>query len=376
MKQAELNGELFTLQRFPPDAQQETLQAWDAADQYLLQHANSIDGLTLIFNDSFGALACALAERNPVTISDSYISRQATCHNLRINGIAEHQVHFLDSLSALPAAPALVLIKVPKQQALLEQQLRAIRQVATPQTHIIAAAKARDIHNSTLALFETILGTTTTSLAWKKARLIYCNFTAPALADVPVTCRWQLEATSWVIHNHANVFSRNHLDIGARFFLAHVPQGVEGEIADLGCGNGIIGMKALALNPDARVMFTDESYMAVASSQLNVATNLPEAIERCEFRVNNVLSGIEAERFTTILCNPPFHQQHAITDHIARQMFHDAYRCLQYNGTLYIVGNRHLDYFHKLKRIFGNCTTIAGNNKFVILKAVKVRKSS
>ncbi len=39
--------------------------------------------------------------------------------------------------------------------------------------------------------------------------------------------------------------------------------------------------------------------------------------------------------------------------------------------TLY---NRHLDYFHKLKKIFGNCATVATNNKFVVLKAVKVRK--
>jgi 23S rRNA (guanine1835-N2)-methyltransferase len=38
------------------------------------------------------------------------------------------------------------------------------------------------------------------------------------------------------------------------------------------------------------------------------------------------------------------------------------------------VANRHLDYFHKLKKIFGNCATVATNNKFVVLKAVKVRK--
>lgn len=168
MSQAELNGELFTLERFPPNAEEEALQAWEAADEYLLQQVNDVDGLTLIFNDGFGALACALAERNPVSINDSFISELATRHNLRMNGIDEESVRFQDSLSPLPASPALVLIKVPKQLALLEQQLRALRQVVTPETRIIAAAKARDVHNSTLALFEKILGTTTTSLAWKK----------------------------------------------------------------------------------------------------------------------------------------------------------------------------------------------------------------
>ena len=59
MSQAELNGELFTLERFPPNAEEEALQAWEAADEYLLQQVNDVDGLTLIFNDGFGALACA-----------------------------------------------------------------------------------------------------------------------------------------------------------------------------------------------------------------------------------------------------------------------------------------------------------------------------
>ena len=62
----------------------------------------------------------------------------------------------------------MVLIKVPKQLALLEQQLRALREVVTPETRIIAAAKPVILLNSTLALFEKILSTTTTSLAWKK----------------------------------------------------------------------------------------------------------------------------------------------------------------------------------------------------------------
>ena len=367
----------LNLKRFPETDDVNPLQAWEAADEYLLQQLDEteIRGPVLILNDAFGALGCALAEHTPYSIGDSYLSELATRENLRHNDIEESSVKFLDSTADYPQAPGVVLIKVPKTMALLEQQLRALRKVVTPETRIIAAAKARDVHNSTLALFEKILGTTTTSLAWKKARLIFCTFTAPEVADAPQTYSWQLDGTPWTIHNHANVFARSGLDIGARFFLEHLPVNIEGEIADLGCGNGVIGLKALALNPDARVMFTDESYMAVASSRLNVETNLPDDLERCEFMVNNALSDIEPDRFAAILCNPPFHQQHAITDHIAWQMFNDARRSLKYGGELYVVGNRHLDYFRKLKRAFGNCTTIATNNKFVVLKAVKLRKA-
>lgn len=330
-----------------------------------------IRGPVLILNDTFGALSCALAEHSPYSIGDSYLSELGTRENLRHNGIAESSVMFLDSTADYPQAPGVVLIKVPKTLALLEQQLRALRKVVTAQTRIIAGAKARDIHTSTLELFEKVLGPTTTTLAWKKARLINCTFSNPQLADAPQTLSWKLEDTGWTIHNHANVFSRTGLDIGARFFMQHLPENLEGEIVDLGCGNGVIGLSLLAKNPQANVVFVDESPMAVDSSRLNVETNMPEAFERCEFMINNALSGVEPYRFNAVFCNPPFHQKHALTDNIAWEMFHHARRCLKINGELYIVANRHLDYFHKLKKIFGNCATIATNNKFVILKAVK-----
>ncbi|EBZ1369578.1 23S rRNA (guanine(1835)-N(2))-methyltransferase RlmG [Salmonella enterica subsp. enterica serovar Montevideo] len=363
----------LTLKRFPQTDDVNPLLAWEAADEYLLQQLDEteIRGPVLILNDTFGALSCALAEHSPYSIGDSYLSELGTRENLRHNGIAESSVTFLDSTADYPQAPGVVLIKVPKTLALLEQQLRALRKVVTAQTRIIAGAKARDIHTSTLELFEKVLGPTTTTLAWKKARLINCTFSHPQLADAPQTLSWKLEDTGWTIHNHANVFSRTGLDIGARFFMQHLPENLDGEIVDLGCGNGVIGLSLLAKNPQANVVFVDESPMAVDSSRLNVETNLPEAFERSEFMINNALSGVEPFRFNAVFCNPPFHQKHALTDNIAWEMFHHARRCLKINGELYIVANRHLDYFHKLKKIFGNCATIATNNKFVILKAVK-----
>lgn len=268
----------LTLQRFPATDDVNPLQAWEAADEYLLQQLDDteIRGPVLILNDAFGALSCALAEHKPYSIGDSYISELATRENLRLNGIDESSVKFLDSTADYPQQPGVVLIKVPKTLALLEQQLRALRKVVTPDTYC-AGAKARDIHTSTLELFEKVLGPTTTTLAWKKAQQLTVLSTGRR-CDAPQTVSWKLEGTDWTIHNHANVFSRTGLDIGARFFMQHLPENLEGEIVDLGCGNGVIGLTLLDKNPQAKVVFVDESPMAVASSRLNVETNMPEAL--------------------------------------------------------------------------------------------------
>ncbi|CAI2480446.1 Ribosomal RNA large subunit methyltransferase G [Serratia ficaria] len=374
MSQLDLGTQQLELERYPQQEEATQLQAWEAADEYLLQQLENVDiggRPVLIFNDNFGTLACALHAHRPYSISDSYMSQLATRHNLKLNERDPEQVHLLDSLAELPAAPAVVLIRIPKALALLEQQLRALRDVVTPDTLIVAGAKARDVHTSTLQLFEKVLGPTRTSLAWKKARLIYCQAADTVPPAAPDTTNWTLDGSDWLIHNHANVFSRGSLDIGARLFMEHLPHGLNGHIVDLGCGNGVIGLVALQQNPEAQVTFVDESYMAVASSELNVEHNLPQELDRCQFEVNNSLAGIERESVQAVLCNPPFHQQHAITDHTAWQMFCDAKRCLQVGGELRIVGNRHLDYHQKLKRLFGNCTLVASNKKFVILKAVK-----
>lgn len=374
--ETETGGQLLQLrlERYPLEEAATQLQAWEAADEYLLQNLNT-DALNgrplLIFNDAFGTLACALQPHNPTSINDSFMSQLAMRHNLRLNGFDEDSVAAQSSLVPLPINPGLVIIKVPKTLALLEQQLLALREVVTPDTQIIAGAKARDIHTSTLQLFEKILGPTKTSLAWKKARLIHCEATLPAQTAEPVISEWALDDSEFRISNHANVFSRGGLDIGARFFMQHLPEGIEGRMADLGCGNGVIGMTALALNPDAEMLFVDESYMAVESSLINVENNLPQDVSRCHFEVNNMLAGVERETLHAVLCNPPFHQGTVVSDDTAWRMFCDAKRCLQTGGELRIVGNRHLDYYQKLRRLFGNCTTIATNQKFVILRAVK-----
>ena len=361
----------FQLARYP-ERNRNQLRAWDAADAYLLRELEFPDSSAsvLIVNDGFGTLSAVLSNCRPQNMSDSFLAHRSTELNLQKNNLAADSVRLLNSLQSPEASLDLVIIKIPKTLALLEDQLYRIRPHLHAGTLIIGAGMVKNIHTSTLQLFENIIGPTRTSLAKQKARLIHCQCD-PALAsgESPYPTTYQLEGTDYQLMNHASVFSREKLDIGTRLFLEQIPSSSGSKrIIDLGCGNGVVGLIAAERNPAAEMIFVDESYMAVASAETNFRAAFGET-RKAQFKTTNCLEGIDHDSIDLVLNNPPFHQQGAIGDHIAWEMFRSSKDVLTEGGEILVVGNRHLGYHIKLKRLFGNCKTIASNRKFVILKS-------
>jgi 16S rRNA (guanine1207-N2)-methyltransferase len=365
----------FVLRRNPHDP---SLQAWDAADEFLLKHLDEAKipqgkDRVLLLNDAYGALALALANYSPYSWSDSYLAQQGLRDNLLANAYPVEQVTTNATID-FPSVPVdCVLIKIPKTLAMLEYQLYALRKLLHHDTRIIAAGMARHIHSSTLELFETIIGPTTTTRAVKKSRLVLTQRDQSlnqGQSQYPGSFELEVDR-SYRIVNHAGLFSRDRLDAGSRFLLENMAVGEQYQrIVDLGCGNGVLGLIAAAMNPAATLLFCDESHMAIASATENFNAAFKSSRE-AEFRVGDCLQGVDDESRDLVLCNPPFHLQHSIGDAIAWQMFKDARRALVSGGELRIVGNRHLGYHAKLKKLFGNCATVATNKKFVILNAIK-----
>ncbi len=372
----------FQLKRIPDT--DKNLQAWNSADSYLLKELfEQMDSEALhkagilILNDDFGALTVSLARFSCDSLSDSYVSQQAAVNNIQSSCPQFiKQVNFLNSTETLNKSYDLVLFKIPKSLAFLQYQMRNLLPYIHENTKIIGAIMAKNLHHSVIEILDNYFSSVQVSLAWKKARLIHLVPSVPATAAInsdirPDISEFLLDDGSRIF-GLSNVFSRNRLDIGARFFLQHFPEPSEiaaQSIIDLGCGNGILSLKAAQYFPDAQITAVDESYMAVESARMTLADNV-DKLSRFEFICANSLQQFESEQADLIICNPPFHQNHTVGDAVAWEMFKQSKRVLKDRGELWIVGNRHLAYHLKLKKLFGNQFLVATNNKFVILKAI------
>ena len=357
------------------------LQAWNAADELMLAQVAELhpdhgpQPNVLIVNDLNGALGIGLNRWQPLHWNDSFNSKLSLQHNTAQNQLEWREDHWLplnEPLNPPSNQPFnLVLIKIPKSLALLEFQLNTLRSVCSAQTQIIGGAMVKHLSGNMIGLFEKILGPTHTSLAKKKARLVLSQLrTEPGTAANNTTpTQYSIPGTELTLQNHASVFSQQKLDLGTRFLLEHFPDVSRAEtILDLGCGNGALGIYAASKNPNATVLFTDESYLAIKSAQESYALN--GLTNPSQFFLSDCLQHPTQTipKVDLVLCNPPFHQGNNVESQTALRMFANSKKALTPGGKIVVVGNRHLNYHQSLKRFFRNTTLLASNKKFVILQ--------
>lgn len=370
----------LNLQRYPKNKDQ-SLRAWNAADELIIEHLNhhltKIPRKTLIINDQFGALSICLEKFSPMVWSDSFLSQLAYQQNFANNQIDADNISILnpnfDNSAPFEQLKSndndkidLLIIRIPKHNSLLQFQLRQIKPYLSESSIVIAAGMTKEIHNSNLKVFEDEIGTTKTSLAKKKARLVFSHPAEKRHESMSVS-RYELHEYQLTIYGLAGVFSRQKLDIGTQVLLQHLPELLPHQkVIDLGCGSGVIAAVMASRYPDNEFTLTDESRLAIESAKLTFASN---QMHNAQFFQTDCLKGLPDNHYDYVLCNPPFHQQNVQTLTIASTMFRQAAKKLKQDGELRVVANRHLKYRALLNRYFGQINPISADNKFTVWSA-------
>lgn len=124
------------------------------------------------------------------------------------------------------------------------------------------------------------------------------------------------------------VFCKEHLDFGTRLLLENIPWNeVEGDILDIGCGYGPIGIIAHKITGN-NITMCDVNRRALHLAQMNVKENKVEA-NIIESNCYENIDGI----FDTIITNPPIRAGKKIL----YEILFGAKEHLTSNGKLYLV---------------------------------------
>lgn len=363
----------FQLQRYPA-RKQELLRAWCGADLLLLETvaAAPLPGSVLVVNDDFGALCLPLAAAGAdcTLWTDSALTAQAVAENARANnGPPAAQVVW--SIDTPPVGSALALLRIPKQKALLEQQLSQLARLLPAGATLLAAGMDKHLPQGLDDLFSRHIGPCERLPGRHKAHLWRAQRgTQPAAAAPTPWSSYFCQPLGAELRALANVFSREGLDLGTRFLLEQLAQlPPVARAVDLACGNGVIGLVALQRGLARELWFCDESAQAIASARLNLERVLPEHVSTAHFHHGDGLRDWAGPAPDLILCNPPFHLQHTVDDYAGRRLLSQAATVLAPGGQLCLVANRHLDYRRTLARGFRQQRVLAQNRKFRIYLA-------
>lgn len=384
-----------------PDVEAENLQAFDAADRLLLEHASveldrlRTEGITdprlTVIGDRYGAIALPLLAESPGAgpsavpglriwqdLASGEAALEGNASRLGITGYT--RIRDDESSSALYgpellAGARLVLVRLPKNLAELTELSEAIAEHAHPDVVVLAAGMVKHMTLSMNDVLRADFGTVTASLAKGKARVLRASDRAQRPErGVPSFPARELQEglgrngdLSLEVHAHGAVFAGARVDIGTQFLLEFLPRMPRVRTAvDLGCGSGVLATMLAASQPRVRVVASDVSAAAVRSARLTAGAH--GVGDRVLAVHADALVGFPPASAELILLNPPFHLGHSVHAGAALKLFRAAAEVLAPGGELWTVWNSHLGYLPALEKTVGPTEIMGRNKKFTVTR--------
>ena len=350
-----------------PISDNKTLRAWNAADEHLLKVLHSWQetngrlqaGKLTIVNDRFGFLSTNLASRQPNIVRNLQWQQQAITNNLYLNGFSR-EVNFKSPLDVLLPQQQIGLINIPKSLDLFQLYLYQLSVCLDSEGTVYAGFMTRNFSPQLLKIAAKYFREVQQTKAWKKSRVLVLK--KPIQSTLTLDFIHKINFGKEQYQQYYGVFSAKHIDYATQFLIQHLATPAAGDcVLDLASGNGILAACIRNIQENCQIHLIDDSFLAVASSQKNIATH------NSYFHHHSNLSIFKDAMFDWIISNPPFHFEYDIDINIPLKLFREVHRCLSANGQFMLVYNRHLNYQNHLKEYFSRLSIVAQNDKFIIL---------
>lgn len=169
------------------------------------------------------------------------------------------------------------------------------------------------------------------------------------------------------------IFGWQKIDAGSAFLIEHLQQVFPAEkgqiptrVLDLGCGYGYLSLSAARHWPAAEFVASDNNATAVIAC----ARNFSEFTLRGEVICSDCGAAID-EKFSAILCNPPFHQGFDVDAELTLRFLRNTRRLLARGGRALFVVNQFIGLERAAAPLFAKVDVVARNKSFklVVLEA-------
>ena len=187
----------------------------------------------------------------------------------------------------------------------------------------------------------------------------------PTSASKPVPCAFPYRGHGLNFMTDAGVFSKGELDVGSKLLLDALPA-FTGDVLDIGCGWGAMGVAIARANKNAHVTMVDVNRRALDLCRQNCERNhvTAEVIE------SDGMAEVLGRKFDAIVTNPPIRAG----KQVIYGMFDESFNRLTPGGTLTIVIRKQQgapSAKNHLTELFGNAEVIARGGGYWIIRSVK-----
>ncbi|WP_371018917.1 class I SAM-dependent methyltransferase [Pseudalkalibacillus sp. JSM 102089] len=190
----------------------------------------------------------------------------------------------------------------------------------------------------------------------------------PGVKSSPNKIDVDLRGSKFQFTTDSGVFSKKEIDFGSKLLIESFEEPeLEGDIVDVGCGYGPIGISLASEFSNRYFYMLDINERATELAMSNAIKN---RVHNLSVMASDQLNAVKDKTFASVLTNPPIRAGKQVVHGILQE----AYDVLKKGGTLWVVIQKKQgapSAITKLDEMFEHVETVVKKKGYYILKAVK-----